>query len=122
MSSKFRPLLFCLATLLVAGLHGAVAVAKTVSPDSLAAYEAGIKRSCQTDADCVVKDVHNCCGYYPSCVNKTAKTDTARVQKLCAMSALTSICGFPEISNCACSNGACHPSNTDTHTLAPRAQ
>lgn len=76
-------------------------------PRNLGSYEAGINRSCQTDADCMVKDVHNCCGYYPSCVNRDAKTNPALVQRLCEQEGMASICGFPDISGCRCVNNLC---------------
>ena len=28
-----------------------------------------LDRSCRVDADCAVKNVGNCCGYLPACVN-----------------------------------------------------
>lgn len=36
-----------------------------------------IDRSCRSDADCTVKNVGNCCGAYPACVNVTSPTDPA---------------------------------------------
>ena len=64
-------------------------------------------RSCKTDADCAVKDVGNCCGRYPMCVNKDAKTDSAAVRAQCAKDGMASICGFEEISACQCVQGQC---------------
>lgn len=64
-------------------------------------------RSCKTDSDCVVNDVGNCCGYYPMCVNKDARTDPKAVQAQCAKSGMASVCGFPEISSCSCVKGQC---------------
>lgn len=66
-----------------------------------------IDRSCQTDADCAVKDVGNCCGHYPACVNKDSPTDPAGVRAQCAASGMASVCGFAEISACTCSAGKC---------------
>lgn len=99
----FSLLAKCFALLLVLASMPVLAA----EPHSLGAYEAGINRSCQTDADCVVKDVHNCCGYYPACVNRDAKTDPALVQKLCEAAQMGGICGFPEISGCRCANNLC---------------
>lgn len=104
-----------LASLLLVGLPGVVAAASPAQ-DSFTAYEADIDRSCQRDSDCAVKDVHNCCGYYPECVNAAAKTDAERVRKLCADAAMGSICGFPDISSCVCSQGACRPSSNEPNT------
>jgi hypothetical protein len=64
-------------------------------------------RSCKTDSDCAVKNVGNCCGAYPSCVNKNARTDPAAVQAQCAKDGIASICGFEEVSGCQCAQGQC---------------
>lgn len=64
-------------------------------------------RSCKTDSDCAVKNVGNCCGAYPSCVNKHARTDPAAVQAQCAKDGMASICGFEEVSGCQCVQGQC---------------
>jgi hypothetical protein len=64
-------------------------------------------RSCKTDSDCAVKDVGNCCGYFPMCVHKNAKTDPAAVQAQCAKSGMGSICGFQEVKGCQCVQGRC---------------
>jgi hypothetical protein len=61
-----------------------------------------IDRSCTTDADCTVKDVGNCCGYYPACVNVDSPTDPAAVRAQCAKDGRASVCGFPAISHCQC--------------------
>lgn len=64
-------------------------------------------RSCRTDSDCTVKDVGNCCGAYPMCVGKNAKTDPAAVRAQCAKDGMASICGFQEVSGCQCVKGQC---------------
>lgn len=64
-------------------------------------------RSCQTDADCTVKDVGNCCGYYPACVNAQADTFPEQVKAACEAQGLSSICGFQDITACACIEGRC---------------
>lgn len=64
-------------------------------------------RSCRTDADCAVKNVGNCCGYYPMCVNKDARTDPEGVRARCEKDGLSSVCGFPEIRGCRCLQGRC---------------
>lgn len=64
-------------------------------------------RSCRTDSDCAVKNVGNCCGAFPMCVNKDAKTDPASVQAQCAKAGVASICGFQEVSGCQCVKGQC---------------
>jgi len=62
---------------------------------------------CGNDADCVVKDVHNCCGYYPKCVNKDYTPDIAAVEKECKEKGMVSICGFADITGCKCVNSTC---------------
>ena len=79
----------------------------TVYAASLDDYQKNIDYSCQSDADCVIKDVGNCCGYYPMCVNKAAKTDPKLVQEYCAKKGLSSICGFPSLSGCHCVDARC---------------
>ncbi len=64
-------------------------------------------RSCKTDSDCAVKDVGSCCGYFPMCVNKDAKTDPAAVRAQCEKDGTASICGFREISGCQCVENQC---------------
>lgn len=64
-------------------------------------------RSCTTDADCTVKNVGNCCGYYPACVNVDSPTDPEGVQAKCAAEGRAGVCGFPEITGCHCVQGSC---------------
>ncbi len=66
-----------------------------------------IDTTCKTDADCTVKNVGNCCGYYPACVNVNSPTDPKGVQAECAKKGMMSVCGFPEISSCSCKQGKC---------------
>nr|WP_238978836.1 hypothetical protein [Lysobacter arseniciresistens] len=66
-----------------------------------------VDRSCKTDADCTVKNVGNCCGHYPACVNVNSPTDPEGVQAACARSGMASVCGFPAISSCQCVQGQC---------------
>ena len=69
--------------------------------------EDGVDYSCKTNADCEVKNVGNCCGYYPACVNKDSPTFPEKVKAACAAEGSSSICGFPEISSCDCIEGRC---------------
>ena len=62
---------------------------------------------CKTDAECTIKDVGNCCGYYPACVNVDSPTDPKGVQAQCANSGMASVCGFPAIEGCQCVKGQC---------------
>ena len=68
---------------------------------------AKIDRSCRADADCAVKDVRNCCGAMPACVNVDAKIDPARVQEDCKRGGGFAVCGFPAIEGCKCAGGQC---------------
>jgi len=63
--------------------------------------------SCKTDSDCKIKDVGSCCGYRPACVNKDSQTYPAEVKAQCAKEGKSSICGFPSISSCTCTNNKC---------------
>lgn len=62
---------------------------------------------CKVDADCAVKDVGNCCGHYPACVNRDSPTFPERVRAACMKSGASSICGFPEIQSCRCVQNVC---------------
>lgn len=66
-----------------------------------------IDRSCSSDAECTVKDVGNCCGQYPACVNVDSPTDPEGVRARCAESGMVSTCGFPVIASCQCVAGQC---------------
>ena len=68
---------------------------------------AGVDYSCRTDADCTIKNVGNCCGYYPACVNVDSPTFPEQVQAECAASGLSSICGFPSLTGCQCVDTRC---------------
>jgi len=69
--------------------------------------------SCDSDSDCAVKDVHNCCGYYPRCVNKGYIPDIEAVQRECKEKGIVSICGFAEITGCKCINSKCESIQRD---------
>lgn len=73
-----------------------------------------IDATCRSDADCTVKNVGNCCGYYPACVNIDSPTDPKGVQAECAKKGIASVCGFPEISACTCSQGRCEAASGGT--------
>ena len=45
------------------------------TPAKPAATPVVVDSSCKVDADCTVKNVGNCCGYYPACVNVSSATD-----------------------------------------------
>jgi hypothetical protein len=67
--------------------------------------------SCGTDSDCTVKDIGNCCGAFPACVNKDSPTDPAAVKAECARRGQMSSCGFREVNQCGCRQGRCVPAN-----------
>ncbi|KAH8171708.1 hypothetical protein LIA77_08475 [Sarocladium implicatum] len=59
---------------------------------------------CSSDADCAVRNVGNCCGYYPQCANVDAELPPACPDGEPG----AGICGFPVIEACACSSkGSC---------------
>jgi len=66
-----------------------------------------VDRRCRTDADCMVKDVGNCCGAMPACVNRASPTDPAGVRAQCAKDGMASACGSSGIEGCRCANGQC---------------
>ena len=75
--------------------------------------------SCKTNADCAVKDVGNCCGAMPACVNKDSPTDPAAVQARCQAKGMAGICGFREIPACQCSNGKCMAATSQNDLPGP---
>ncbi len=95
-----------------AGGSGAQPAQTAPAPASLPAGPVKIDHSCRTDADCTVKDVGNCCGAYPACVNVNSPTDPAGVQAECARSGRMSVCGFREIQGCQCVKGQCQDQAT----------
>jgi hypothetical protein len=63
--------------------------------------------SCRTDADCSVKDVGNCCGALPRCVNRDSPVFPDRVRAQCANDHMAGTCGSPVIESCVCNKGRC---------------
>ena len=66
-----------------------------------------IDTRCRSNADCAVKNVGNCCGTMPACVNRDSPTDPQAVQAQCQAKGMMGLCGFREISACQCDNGQC---------------
>jgi hypothetical protein len=106
------------ALLLLAAVLALSACTAAPAPESGAAQESSaadaarsspteVGVTCRVDADCAVKDVGNCCGYYPACVNKDSPTFPEQVKAQCEASGTASICGFREIASCACNDGRC---------------
>ena len=70
-------------------------------------YFDALDRRCTTAADCEVKNVGNCCGTLPRCVNKNATPDLEAVKTLCAKQDVVSVCGFQPIAHCICVSDRC---------------
>jgi hypothetical protein len=62
---------------------------------------------CARDADCAIKDVGNCCGAWPACVNRDSPTFPERVRKACVANHAVGTCGFPVVRGCRCVEGRC---------------
>jgi hypothetical protein len=88
-------------------LLAACASAPVRSTDPPAKPAETVGYSCKTDADCEVKNVGNCCGYYPACVNRGSATFPDRVKAECAKKGTMGVCGFPDIKGCSCVEGRC---------------
>jgi hypothetical protein len=87
-------------------------VAETAPPAPLLATDppsgpGEVDRTCRTDADCTVKNVGNCCGYFPACVNVDSPTFPEQVKAECERNGTASVCGFEEISACQCVQQRC---------------
>lgn len=68
---------------------------------------AEVDYSCQVDTDCVVKNVGNCCGEYPACVNRDSPTFPDQVREACVREGRMAVCGFPSIAGCRCVERRC---------------
>lgn len=93
------------ALLMIVLALGACVAAMPVPPATTAAGE--VDYHCKVDADCAVKDVGNCCGSYPACVNRDSPTFPERVRAACAKSGASAICGYPDIQSCRCVDNIC---------------
>jgi hypothetical protein len=63
--------------------------------------------SCRSEADCAVKNVGDCCGAKPACVNANSPTDPEGVKAECSRRGMMSICGFKPVEGCQCVQGQC---------------
>ncbi|GEM_PF-3465998 len=109
-----------LLILLLWALSACSAPAPTSSlPPATAATPAAvaIDRSCRSDADCTVKNVGNCCGAYPACVNVASPVDPAGVQARCQAQGMMGVCGFTEIQGCRCLQGQCRAAPAQADAL-----
>ena len=77
------------------------------APTSLQQYQTSLARRCESDSDCVVKNVGSCCGYMPQCVHKDVQTFPEQVKALCEKEGRSSICGFQEPAACSCVENQC---------------
>jgi hypothetical protein len=95
----------------IADASGTPLIEQPASDEAVAAPAAEapgkVDDSCTTDADCAVKDVGNCCGYYPACVNADSPTFPEQVKAECAKNDMQSVCGFRDIACCQCVEGRC---------------
>ena len=103
----------CMA-LLLAGCaprdHAAAASAPPPAAEVTPAPVAGATApdaSCRVASDCAVKNVGNCCGYQPACVNADAKVDPDAVRAECQASGMASVCGWKDIQACECVANRC---------------
>jgi hypothetical protein len=67
-----------------------------------AARAASAAYACNVNLDCVIKDVGNCCGYYPRCANVAATF----APPSCS-GGQAGVCGFPSIDRCECRQNEC---------------
>lgn len=122
MSHPLARLLPLLACLWLAACAGAAArpgeLATPPDAPALTPESATVDYSCKTDADCAVKDVGNCCGYYPACVNTNSATFPDKVKADCAREGRMAVCGFREVRGCECVEGRCE----DVHEAAEEVQ
>ena len=98
-----------LSFLLLLGCTGCVA-----APALPPAPRGQVDYRCRVDADCVVKDIGNCCGRYPACVNRDSPVFPERVRDECARKHLSGVCGFPVIEACRCLQGRCEANDART--------
>ncbi len=100
-------LTFALALAVFASACAMRGEATGIDPATPGSEQVAPPLTCRTAADCVVKDVGNCCGYFPACVHRDQPVDPAAVKAQCARDGRAGICGFPEISSCVCVEGQC---------------
>ena len=66
---------------------------------------------CRTASDCAIKNVGNCCGAMPACVNRNSPTNPEAVKAQCARNRMMSTCGFKDVQSCSCVAGTCQDSS-----------
>lgn len=80
-----------------------LALAQTITP---------VDYSCGAHSDCAIKNVGNCCGYYPKCVNKDFTPGVSCLNS----TGMVGVCGYPDINSCFCQDGQCK-GNTATGNI-----
>jgi hypothetical protein len=107
--NRWRALLLPVTALLLAfALSACTASANKSEVTAATNASAGIvDYRCQADSDCAIKNVGNCCGYYPACVNKDSPTNPEQVRADCQREGKMAVCGFREIAACSCTQGRC---------------
>ncbi|HVJ36511.1 MAG TPA: hypothetical protein VM687_01770 [Stenotrophomonas sp.] len=110
----FAWLLLCTIGGCAAAAPPATSPPPSASSSSLAGAQLDLR--CRSDADCTVKNVGNCCGAAPACVNVASPTDPAAVMAQCHASGRMSVCGSAQITGCQCVAGQCSakPATADT--------
>ena len=111
-----RPVIaIMLAMLLVATAHAAPPrlLGPPIKVDDNASDS--VNYSCRVDADCAVKDVGNCCGAYPACVNRDSPTFPDRVKAQCAKNHQVGVCNYPVIAGCQCVESRCAAASDESH-------
>lgn len=91
-------------------LDGALPPTNAASSDASSSTSDAAPRSdagtnpyaCRQPSDCAIRNVGNCCGYYPRCVNANAPLTPPDCS-----GGMAGVCGFPEISSCDCRNETC---------------
>jgi hypothetical protein len=76
--------------------------ASTTPPQDAGTTTTDARFSCTKDSECAVKNVGNCCGYYPRCANVNATFGPPSCKP-----GQAGVCGWPEIEQCRCRNNTC---------------
>ncbi|UYB51534.1 hypothetical protein OCJ37_16385 [Xanthomonas sp. AM6] len=116
MSRRLAPLLYCLCLFACTLLFSACARSEGARP-AASGLPVKVDASCRSDADCAVKNVGNCCGAMPACVNRDSPTDPQGVMAQCQASGRMSVCGSPAIAGCQCVAGRCSAQGAQADTL-----
>ncbi len=111
---RLRTVLVALCLAIGASACAPAATAPSVDPSRAAmptpaadAIPGTVDASCRVASDCAVKNVGNCCGHFPACVNRDAAVDPDAVRAQCAASGMASVCGWKDIQSCDCVQGRC---------------